>query len=196
MKIALDDFAACAGATTATLVSDGQLEALDGHTDLVTLSIGGNDIGWGAAVTACLGGSDQQCAVALAQTGSAIQVQLPGLLDSLYPQVAGAAAGAHVVVTGYPHLFSPKFGPYLGASPAEQQALNEGADQLNAVIADAAADHGFQFVDVTRRFDGHGVNAPDPWILGPGPGSFHPNAKGYQAYTAAVTAAIRPSQLR
>ncbi len=51
-------------------------------------------------------------------------------------------------------------------------------------------------MDVTKRFLGHGVNAPEPWILGPGDGAFHPNAEGYKAYTAAVTAAIRPSRLR
>jgi hypothetical protein len=75
--------------------------------------------------------------------------------------------------------------------------LNEGADLLNGVIAEAATEHGFQFVDITKRFLGHGVNAPEPWILGPfDPGAFHPNTDGYEAYTAAVTAAINPSQLR
>ena len=131
----------------------------------------------GTAVAACLGGGDAQCAGALAATRSLIQDQLPGLLDSLYAQVAEAAPGARVVVTGYPHLFSPKFGPYFGASTAEQQALNEGADQLNAVIADAAAHHGFQFVDVTRRFDGHGVNAPDPSISAPAPAASTPTRR-------------------
>ena len=45
-RLALDDFVACAGATTATLVSGGQLTALGARTDLVTLTIGGNDTGW------------------------------------------------------------------------------------------------------------------------------------------------------
>ena len=111
--------------------------------------------------------------------------------------MAAAAPDAHVVVVGYPRLFSPEHGPYLGASAAEQVALNEGADLLNAVIAEAAAEHGFQFVDVTKRFEGHGVNSPDTWLLGPlDPGAFHPNAAGYQAYTAALTAAINPSRLK
>ncbi len=197
MKIDLDDFAACAGATTSSMVSGGQLNALDTDTDLVTLTIGGNDIGWSTAVTACLGGTDAQCAGSLALVRGRVTNQLPGLLDSVYAQVSAAAPGAHVVVTGYPRLFSSEHGALLGASPSEQEALNDGADLLNAVIADAVAEHGFQFVDVTKRFVGHGANAPEPWILGPfDPGSFHPNAAGYEAYSAAVTAAIKASRLR
>jgi hypothetical protein len=102
-----------------------------------------------------------------------------------------------VVVTGYPRLFSPEYGAFLGASSAEQQAMNDGADLLNGVVAAAAARHGFEYVDVTRRFDGHGANSTDPWVHGPfDPASFHPNEAGYEAYTAAVTAAIQPAELR
>lgn len=197
MKIELDDFAACAGATTETLVSGGQLEALDAGTDLVTISIGGNDIGWSQTVGACLGGSDGQCAGSLALTEAKVSNQLPGLLDSVYSRITAQAPNAHVVVVGYAPLFSPEYGAFLGASSTEQQALNDGAGLLNDVIAAEAARHDFQFVDVTKRFDGHGVNSTDPWLLGPfDPGAFHPNLEGYRAFTAAVTAAIRPSQLR
>lgn len=196
-KIRLDDFVACAGATTASLVAGGQLGALDADTDLVTLQIGGNDIGWSTAVSACLGGTDAQCAGALALTRQRIRAELPRLLDGVYERVSAQAPDAHVLVVGYARLFSPEYGAFLGASPAEQQQLNEGADLLNAVIATAAARHGFQFVDVTKRFAGHGVNSPEPWLLGPfDPGAFHPNADGYQAYTAALTSAINPSRFR
>jgi lysophospholipase L1-like esterase len=196
MKIDLEDFVACAGATTTSLVAGGQLEALDSDTDLVTIGIGGNDIGWSSAVVACLGGTDAQCAGALAATRARVTSRLPGLLDAVYAQVSSRAPEAHVVVTGYPRLFSPEYGAFLGASPVEQQALNDGADLLDEVIAAAAARHGFQYVDVRDRFVGHGVNSPDAWLLGPfDPGAFHPNGHGYQAYTAAVTAAIRPSSL-
>ncbi|UUZ60843.1 SGNH/GDSL hydrolase family protein [Nocardioides sp. B-3] len=165
-RLELDDFVACAGATTTSLVAGGQLSALDADTDLVLLSIGGNDIGWSQAVTACLGGTDAQCAGAAALVRGRIGTVLPGLLDALHDQIAAAAPGARVVVTGYARLFSPECGAYLGASPAEQQVLNEGADQLNNVVAAAAAGHGFDFVDVTDRFVGHGVNAPRPVAAG------------------------------
>jgi len=195
--IALDDFVACAGATTMTVVSGGQLEALDAQTDLVTISAGGNDTGWSTAVVACLLRDDQTCKLASDAVTARITALLPGLLDRLYTQLTAAAPNAHVVVTGYPRLFSPEYGAYLGASVAEQQRLNEGADLLNATMARAAGSHGIQFVDVTKRFLGHGVNAPDAWILGLlDPGAFHPNAAGYETYTAAVTSALNPSRLR
>ena len=195
--IALDDFVACAGATTLTVVSGHQLDALDAQTDLVTISAGGNDTGWSTAVKACLGSGDQACKLASDAVTARITALLPGLLDGLYTQLAAAAPDAHVVVTGYPRLFSPEDGAYLGASVTEQQTLNDGADLLNATMARAAATHGFQFVDVTKRFLGHGVNASDAWILGLlDPGAFHPNAEGYETYAAAVTSAVNPSRLR
>jgi lysophospholipase L1-like esterase len=196
-KIDLDDFVACAGATTATLVSGGQLDALDEDTDLVTVSVGGNDIQWSTAVGACLFGTDEECGAATMFITGLMTTRLPGLLDSVYTQVSEAAPNAHVVVTGYPRLFSPEYGAYLGASPSEQQGLNDGADLLNSVLTEAAAEHGFQFVDVTKRFIDHGVNAPEAWILGAfDPGSFHPNLHGYRAYTAALTSQINPAQLK
>jgi lysophospholipase L1-like esterase len=195
MKIDLDDFVACAGATTATLVSGGQLGALDADTDLVTISIGGNDIGWSPTVGACLLGSDAQCAGSIALTRGKITNDLPAKLASVYDQVAARASGATVLVTGYPHLFSDGYGPFLGASAAEQVALNDGADLLNSVLAQAATAHGFGFVDVTKRFLDHGANASDPWLHGLDAAAFHPNAEGYEAYTAAVTAAVVPARL-
>ena len=200
-KIDLDDFVACAGAKTTDL--GAQMGALDNKntTDLVTISIGGNDIDWILAVGACLYDNDQNCADALAVTRAKTTKFLPGLLDSVYSKVSKDAPHAEVVVTGYPRLFSPRCGAVLGASVAEQKALNDGADLLNKVIARAAANHGFEFVDVTQRFLGHGVNARDAWILPPtekpeslAQGAFHPNVKGYDAYTAAVIAAIEPSR--
>jgi lysophospholipase L1-like esterase len=190
-RLHLDDFVACAGATTTSLVTGGQLAALDSDTDLVTLTIGGNDIGWSTAVVGCLGGTDAQCAGAVALVDSRTTGQLPALLDAVYAKVSAAAPNARVVVTGYPRLFSPQYGAYLAASPAELGALNAAADTLDSVIAAAATRAGFQFVDVRQRFDGHGANSPDAWILGPSdPAAFHPTLDGYKAYTAAVNSAL------
>ncbi len=191
-RLRRDDFVACAGATTTSLVAGGQLDALDRRTDVVTVTVGGNDTGWASAVVACLGGTDEQCAGAVAVVDTRIRTQLPALLDALYAQVDAAAPRARVLVTGYPRLFSPERGAYLGASPAEQRSLNAAADALDEVIAAASARAGFEFVDVRKRFAGHGANSPDAWILGAtDPGSFHPNADGYEAYTAAVSSALR-----
>ncbi|WP_273652539.1 SGNH/GDSL hydrolase family protein [Cellulomonas fimi] len=192
-RVRLDDFVACAGATTTSLVAGGQLAALDADTDLVTLTIGGNDVGWSTAVVACLGGTDAQCSAALAVVTARITDELPARLDSVYGAVAAAAPDAHVVVAGYPRLFSPEHGAYLAASVDELRALNAAADTLATVVSAASDRSGFRYVDVRKRFDGHGANAPDPWILGPtDPAAFHPTADGYAAYAAAVTSALGP----
>lgn len=190
-QIELDDFVACSGARTADLAL--QLPALDADTDLVTLTIGGNDIMWAQAVGACLALDDAVCAQALAGSTSLIQTALPPALDAAFASIEVAAPEAHVVVTGYPHLFSPEYGAIAQASPAEQEALNDGADLLNATVAAAAQRHGFAYVDVVDRFDGHGSNAPEPWI---DPVNFHPNLAGQEAYAAALTAGINPRDLR
>lgn len=200
MRIRLDDFAACGGAVSADIAE--QVSVLDDDTDLVTVSVGGNDIFWTQAVTACILGGEAQCAAAIARSRTAVEQVLPGLLDTAYAQIRAAAPHAHVAVTGYARLFSPEYGDYtvIGSAvvtTAEQQLANEGADLLNAVIRERAEAHGFQFVDVTRRFVDHGVNAPDPWILDlAGAAPFHPNAAGYEAYASALTAALNPRDLR
>lgn len=215
MKIALDDFAAVTGATVPTMLAadGGQLGALDADTDLVTISIGGNDIGWTAAIAICLLAPDVACEGAVDGSTADITGPLPGLLDAAYTQVEAAAPDAHVVVTGYPRLFSPEYGAYSGfltvdlgggpitlpfeASVAEQQLMNDAADLLNATMRVEAEEHGFQFVDVTERFEDHGVNAPDAWIFGvTDPVPFHPTVKGQHAYGVALRSAIKPPDLR
>ena len=91
--------------------------ALDADTRLVTLTIGGNDIGWSSVVGACLVGSDAQPASCARRTAvHVVTTVLPARLQSLYGQVAADAPNATVLVTGYPRLFSPEYGAYLGAS--------------------------------------------------------------------------------
>lgn len=204
MRIALDDLAAVPGATVPSMM--GQLGALDADTDLVTISVGGNDIGWGQVVLACLVQPDQACAGAVEQVKQAITAGLPGLLDGAYAQVRAAAPEAHVVVTGYPRLFSPEYGSYvvpfsptiaLEATVAEQQLMNGAADVLNATIREVAEAHGFQFVDVTQRFEGHGVNSPEAYLFGVlAPVPFHPTVDGQHEYGVALRSQINPDSLR
>ncbi len=203
-KVDLDDFVACAGSGLADL--PGQLAALDADTDLVTLSLGGNDVGWTQVIAACALGGDDVCAGAVAQS-IAVSKQLPNYLVPAYAGIRAKAPNAHVAVTGYPRLFSPEFGAYkgtmvvdLGGGPmtlpfevtvAEQKLMNGAADELNAAIKASVKQAGVQYVDVASKFKGHGVNARFPWITGPSaPGPFHPTIVGQLVYAAAVTAAV------
>ncbi|MGF1661432.1 MAG: SGNH/GDSL hydrolase family protein [Kineosporiaceae bacterium] len=173
-------FVACSGATTSDVRSD-QLPALTGDTDLVTLTVGGNDVGFAPVLTACVIGDDATCDAALDTSGFLIDTWLPHALAGLYGDVSAAAPGATVVVLGYPRLFDPA-APALGnLEPDEQQRMNGLAERLNDRTGVAAARAGFRFASVEDGFAAHGVGAPDPWLVGltlPLDESFHPNAAG------------------
>ncbi len=210
MRIALDDVAAVPQGGTIQHLLANQLSVLGPETDLVTVSIGGNDLPWISVVAACGISDATECGRWLGLAGAAITDALPAGLDAAYTGVRASAAEAHVVVTGYPRLFSPEYGDYAGTvnippfgpipfevTVEEQQAMNDLADDLNALIADRAAAHGFQFVDVTARFAGHGVNSPDNWIgTLDSAGPLHPTVEGQHEYGVALRSQINPNSLR
>ena len=105
--------------------------------------------------------------------------------------VQAAAPKADIVLTGYPYLFDPI--PFDSTNPTSVfiSQANLLVSELNAAIRAAALANGAEYVDVTDEFVGHGAFSPDPWINldFDNLGSFenlHPNAKGYQAYFAAL----------
>jgi lysophospholipase L1-like esterase len=166
--------------------------------DLVTISAGGNDVGFGEVAGVCAVGSPADCANLIAFKNATAFPVLGKSLDALYDSIESAAPDAEVVVTGYPHLFSPEFG--VPVIPIESQtAFNEGTDALNALIRSQAEAHGFTFVDVVPRFEGRGLGSPSPWITfrAGAVDNLHPTAKGYKsAYLPAVRSAVTLAQLQ
>ncbi|MEU6247751.1 SGNH/GDSL hydrolase family protein [Glycomyces sp. NPDC047010] len=187
-------FAACSGATAADLLAE-QLGALDAGTDLVTVTIGGNDIGWTEAVAACLTPL-MDCTGRIEASEALMRGQLPGLLDGVYDAIADRAPRAEVLVLGYPRLFNARTtcGALHQPSVAEQTRMNAAADVLAGVLDAAAADHGFKYVDVRESFEGHAVCDDVPYLHGlryPTAESFHPNALGHaNGYYPAVAGAL------
>jgi len=191
--------AACSGKTSWDVVNS-QLRQLNKSTELVTITAGGNNIGFGDIITACGAAlSDPTAAPACnAATGSAATMigsgQLTRDVISMIQSVKAAAPNAKIVVTGYPYLYDPVIpNPADPLSLFIQQATVL-ANGLDASIAAAAEATGVQYVDVRAAFAGHGVNSADPWInldlANPAsPDNFHPNAAGYEAYFAALSGA-------
>jgi lysophospholipase L1-like esterase len=200
-RIDLQANATCPGATINYVRSKLPLEPND-TIRLVTLTVGGNDLGFGTLAGACLGGTQEQCLMAIEDAKS----KLTGLrsdLTVLYGQVADAFPNALIVVTGYPRLVEPT-APFPPFDPVLVAALNAATDELNSTIRDAVgdaadlnADLNIVYVDVTDAFAGHGIGAlDDPFINAPIPREshiedFHPNVAGYRAYAKAISAAIR-----
>ena len=190
-RIDLVTNATCSGDTVGLVAAE--LGNLNSETDLVTLTVGGNDVGYQFVIRACSQGT-LACETAVAQAVSGAQQLLAPALAGLYNGVRGSAQYADVVVTGYPHLFSPEFGKTIALpvinpgtgqpfvlTPTEQRIINAGTDELNTVIRTQAELAGFTYVDVVKRFDRHGLGSPQPWIQPfTDPGALHPTAKGYK----------------
>lgn len=179
-------FAACSGATTQTVV-DTQVQELDRQTDFVTVSVGGNDLGFGTIVAVCVQGTEPQCLEAATQAGAFVQTVLPERLDASYDAVRDRVRKAEVVVVGYPRFFAEDYVPCpqsTGITATEAAALNDLADALDAVVADRARAAGFTYVSVVDAFTGHDMCAAEPWlngVLAPTPAdAYHPTAAGYR----------------
>lgn len=180
------DFQACSGASTQNVL-DSQVGALDADTALVTITVGGNDIGFSHVLTECakpVWAAD--CMGAIDGAQAILRDELPGRLNNVFDEISERAPSADVVVGGYPRLFNGEdcnAGTWFG--PNEQDRLNATADELAATIEEAASAHSFDFVDVRDAFTGHAVCDADAWINGlsnPVTESYHPNRDGQSAY--------------
>lgn len=183
-------FAACSGATTSSVTS-GQLSGLSSSTALVSITVGGNDVGFSDVMTSCVTGSDATCQSAVDSAESKMDSTLPGALDSVYTAIRSKAPNAHVVVLDYPHLYDLSATPCVGLSDTKHKLLNGGADKLDSTIQTAANAHGFTFSDVRDEFNGHELCSGDGWLNSvtyPIGNSYHPTAKGHaNGYLPAFT---------
>ena len=170
--------ATCSGQIVDNAIADAQTSVTP-DTDLVTVTVGGNDVNTMAVLGACMPDpTSLACAKGLTDaeqklTDGSLATSLTALVTTIHEK----APAAKVVMTGYPRLFAPEepFAP----------VANGLADILNGVIAGVAADRGAQYVDVTHAFNDHGIGSTDPWItFDPAnptdPANFHPNADGYR----------------
>lgn len=177
--------ASCSGATTADLTSQ-QVPQLTADTSLVTVQVGGNDVGFVAVLENCiLTIDDQDCINGVEAAKAAATTALPGALASTYSAIRQHAPSARVVVVGYPRLYT--IGGtcgILGLSDAERTALNSAADTLDGVLAQQAASAGFTFLDPRDAFQPHTIcsNGPD-WVTSLEwdklDESYHPNQAGH-----------------
>jgi len=184
---------ACSGARIPD-VRANQLGALSAATNLVTISIGGNDAGFSSVITQCAKPWPFTCTGDINNARNFITNTLPGQLDALYTEIETRAPNAQVIVIGYPRLFNGEQ-CNLGAriSPAEQSALNAVADLLATKTSALAAAHGFDFVDARGPFNIHRVCDDVEWLNGlsnPIGESYHPNRLGHDAFTDLIAARL------
>lgn len=177
-------FAACSGAVTSD-VTGSQLGGLNSSTGLVTVTIGGNDAGFSDVITTCVTGSDSTCVNRVNTAEAFVRSTLPGRLDTVYNAIHAKAPNAHVVVLGYPDIYTLNVF-CIGLSATKHQKIDEAADVLDTTTASVAAAHGFTFGDVRTTFKGHELCSGDDYlhslVISPSWESYHPTATGHSAY--------------
>lgn len=203
----------CSSATTEDLfapqatslgTNPPQLDALTGDTDGVTLSIGGNDIGFGEIIGECASRSPQE------PLGSACadfyDDDLDARIDGTAPKIAAAldaisdrAPDARVLLVGYPAILpdtGPGCFPVVPFSAGDVAFLRETEKDLNTMLAEQADAAGVGYVDTYTPFIGHDVcTLPGTkWIEGLVPTApaapVHPNSLGMLAMAQAVLAEL------
>ena len=207
----LTNFAACGGSITDNIdtnttypgITQKQDQALSSNTKVVSITIGGNDIGFAGAVTECVKASVGlgNCTTAIADARSQLQ-SLPTKLNRVYADVLSKTSSqnggvnAQIYVLGYAPLLSASAPdcvindfPFGGDNKTAAILL---LNDLNKAISDAvtaASNPRIQYVNpvgTNSPFIGHSLCTAEPYfngITGPDIGeSFHPNPKGQKAY--------------
>jgi lysophospholipase L1-like esterase len=175
-----------------------QFDALRPDTDLVTVTIGGNNIDIGGLWLTCaqLGSGDpfgNPCQRQVTVGGSDPYAQR---IAATAPKVAQVLEGIHqrspratVLLVGYLRLLPPVGGCYPSLSIARGDVpYVDGVEQrLTAMLAEQAGSHGAVFVDAYAASMGHDACQPPgaKWVEGAVPTSpasaFHPNVTGMNA---------------
>ena len=124
-----------------------QIQSVTAGTEIVTITIGGNDIGFSNLIVQC---TLSDCSSALDNTRASLTTVLGPRLDTVYAAMQSRTLTATVVVLGYPRIFSSAgcFGT-LGISATERAKANLLADAIDAA-------HG-----CASRRDGAGAYIPE-----------------------------------
>lgn len=188
-------------------VNPPQYQAITPTTALVTVGIGGNDIGLVQLAESCLsivpsllGG--KPCAARFTaggvdQVSRRIQAFAP-TYGEIIEHIRSIAPSARIVLVGYPTAIRPGgCYPLEPVLPKDATYLQAKIDELNAVMAAQAKAHGATYVDLRSSTNGHdSCAAPSKrWVEGFVPvhdaAPLHPNAAGMRHTAQVIAAALR-----
>ncbi|QKE83932.1 SGNH/GDSL hydrolase family protein [Arthrobacter sp. NEB 688] len=178
-------FRACSGAETGD-VTGGQTAALSSSTDFVTVSIGGNDVGFVDLILSCVNSWDELlCRSTVAKVDARIDAELPARLDATYADIRTRAPGAKVMVLGYPKPFAGNVScSQAGGVNTREAGLLDGVSaHLDRVLAARAKAAGFTYLDPASTFTGHEVCSATPFVWGKKTGLldiYHPTKAGHR----------------
>ena len=207
--------ATVSGATTATIleqpqrvltrVFERQVESVHADTDLVTVTAGGNDLGYlgGILQTALLGRLGRSRLTRpiahLISGRKALRPVSPEQVEAvtdgmvrIVTDVRARAPRARVVLVDYLPVFTEATttGPGVPLRAAEIGHFRDVAAALSQAYAEASRRTGADLIPASAYGQGHGAGSPDPWVsllrLRSLASSFHPTPAGMQAVADAV----------
>ncbi len=181
-----------------------QFNSLDASTTVVSLTIGGNDIGFSEVAESCItiNPFSHPC---LDKYNSGGVDQLKARIEATAPKVAAVLAGiksrspsANVYVVNYPAIF-PETGfgcwPQMPIGFQDVPYLRSTEQRLNSMLATQAAAAGATLVNWYNASIGHDAckGSSTRWVEPLVPGNLaapiHPNATGMQGGANALLAA-------
>ncbi|CCH87636.1 conserved protein of unknown function [Modestobacter italicus] len=183
-----------------------QLQALGPDADLVTLTVGGNDVEYLLTLLRCSYRADPAGAPEAAGAFFATPIDpsavdaalaaLPARLAGLVDAVRQRAPQARVVLVDYLTVVPGQATPAFPMSE-EHRVLCAGIGRrLEEATAAAARDTGAELVAASALSRDHAVGSADPWatgwefgdLLAGGVAPYHPNAAGMRAVADALVA--------
>jgi lysophospholipase L1-like esterase len=205
----------CSGATTVDMTqpqnvefgpNPPQFDSLDGSTTVVSLTIGGNDIGFSEVAQSCItvnpfshpcldkydaGGKDQ-----LAERIAATAPKVAAVLQGIHSH----SPSAKIYLVNYPAIF-PETGfgcwPQMPIGFSDVPYLRSTEQKLNAMLATQAAANGATLVNWYQASIGHDACKTvltrwvEPLVPNTLSAPIHPNLAGMQGGANALLAAVK-----
>jgi lysophospholipase L1-like esterase len=205
----------CSGAETEDMtqtqnVSPGpnppQFDSLSTENALVTLQIGGNDIGFSSIAEDCVSltpfGSpcrDQYTQGGQDEISRRISETAPKV-DAVLDGIRARSPQTRVLVVNYSAIFphsGPGCYPQMPVARGDVAYLRAKQEELNAMLAQQAAANGAGLVDVYAASRGHdacaapGLRWVEPFVPANAAAPLHPNLLGMQAMADMVVSTTR-----
>lgn len=201
----------CSGATTAHVLGawnelPPQIDVLNDDTSLVTITIGGNDVGYisGLRAVSCLtreragqGQAETKCHSMPPLRPDAWQ-KLERDMRNIVVEIRKRAPKARIIFVDYLTVLPTRGACAATPLPAGQADQSRAtAARLAALTAKVAQESDSEILQASALSRGHSACDRDPWVTGyPSPGMkifapYHPTARGMAAVADALVKKIR-----
>jgi lysophospholipase L1-like esterase len=203
--------ASCSGAETEDMTQQQnvsprpnppQFDSLSADTVAVTVTIGGNDIGFSGIAEDCFSPTPNSGSPCKDQYTAGGQDEISRRIAETAPKVGAVLVGirerspsAKVFVVNYSALFphsGPGCYPLMPVADGDVPYLRAKQEELNAMIAEQASLNGAHLVDVYAASVGHdacalpGLRWVEPYVPASPAAPLHPNLIGMQAMSNLV----------